>query len=57
MAARVGLAMKPFRASRMEGAITSARLFVPYFSTASASPATVPGTATAAWPLEGTFPG
>jgi hypothetical protein len=35
---------KPSSASLIEGASTSARLIVPYFSSAWISPATVPGT-------------
>ena len=45
---RIALTMNPSSAMRMAGAKASASGFDPYFCSASASPATVPGTATAA---------
>src|SRR5471032_2100876 len=43
---------KPSRASLMAGAMTWSRFIVPYFFSAISMPDTVPGTATARWPLE-----
>ncbi len=57
MPASVGLTTKPRSASRIAGASTRGSFIVPYFSSAAVRPATVPGIATAAWPLSGMAPG